>query len=281
MNKVAAKRKAGFDALVTSWEKKWPKSKALALDLKSSFSDLRFASGNRVFLPFNRLLDASLDPATLVTSSDGVDLIDVDGQRLMDISGSYGVNVAGVERYKKFVRGAMEQVLQSRRAHIFCLECLRLNRTHPSLRACHLLLQVGDLGLVLGPVHPLLAENITILKRISRKQEVRAPITVGLINRCAGVRRARTEVRKAYVLWFSCQTGIISHVWHRGCHGSDAALPVQHSQAPYCRVRRELPRLVGRGAAVGWQRALCLRCANAERHGPMGPQGYPGVHKCI
>jgi hypothetical protein len=30
---------------------------------------LRFASGNRVFLPFNRLLDDALDPATVVRHS--------------------------------------------------------------------------------------------------------------------------------------------------------------------------------------------------------------------
>jgi glutamate-1-semialdehyde aminotransferase len=76
-----------------------------------------------------------------VSRSEGIDLIDIDNQRLMDISGSYGVNVCGTERYKKFLKGAIESV--------------------------------GDLGLVLGPVHPLLAENIKLLKTISRKQEVR------------------------------------------------------------------------------------------------------------
>uniref|UniRef100_A0A7S2S1D5 Glutamate-1-semialdehyde 2,1-aminomutase n=1 Tax=Rhizochromulina marina TaxID=1034831 RepID=A0A7S2S1D5_9STRA len=137
---IAAKRKASFQSLQASWEKKWPKSRAEAQFLKKHFSDLRFASGNRVFLPFNRLLDETFDPATIVVKSDRTDLVDIDGQRMIDISGSYGVNVIGTERYKQMMKDGMDAV--------------------------------GDLGLVLGPIHPVVRENIEMLTEISGKEEV-------------------------------------------------------------------------------------------------------------
>lgn len=74
------------------------------------------------------------------SQSDRTDLIDIDNQRMIDISGSYGVNVIGTTRYKQMVRAGLEQV--------------------------------EDLGLVLGPISPLVRENIEMLTQISGKEEV-------------------------------------------------------------------------------------------------------------
>lgn len=71
--------------------------------LRKSFSDLRFAAGNRVFLPFRKIASEWCDPFTITTHTDRMNLIDLDGHSQLDISGSYGVNVVGYERYKEFI----------------------------------------------------------------------------------------------------------------------------------------------------------------------------------
>ena len=69
-----------------------------------------------------------------------IDLIDVDGNRLTDVSGSYGVNVCGYDEYKRFISEGWELT--------------------------------KDVGCVLGPLHPLVADNIDMLRKLSNKQEV-------------------------------------------------------------------------------------------------------------
>eukprot|EP00667_Euglena_gracilis_P000616 EG_transcript_615 len=137
---VAALREKSFNALSQSWTQKFGKSYAFADKLAKGFSDLRFANSNRVFPPFNELLSAAFKPTAVIERAERMYLEDVDGNRLLDISGSYGVNVCGYEQYKAFLREA--QTL------------------------------VGDVGCVLGPIHPLVLDNIDRLKRVSGKEEV-------------------------------------------------------------------------------------------------------------
>jgi hypothetical protein len=54
---IALTRERAFDEMQAHWERKWPKTLAASKELRKSFSDLRFAAGNRVFLPFRRILD--------------------------------------------------------------------------------------------------------------------------------------------------------------------------------------------------------------------------------
>ena len=180
---IAAKRKESFNALKDSWDAKWPESKEQALFLKEHFSDLRFASGSRVFLPFNRLLDDNFDPATIVVRSDKTDLIDIDGQRMVDISGSYGVNVIGTDRYKKMMEAGLEQV--------------------------------KDLGLVLGPIHPLVKDNIEMLTEISGKDEVSFHMS-GTEAVMAAVRLCRYNTGRKLIVVF----GGSYHGWWDGVQTS-------------------------------------------------------------
>jgi glutamate-1-semialdehyde 2,1-aminomutase len=100
---IALLREKSFDAMQVHWNAKWPKSLATSAELRKSFSDLRFAAGNRVFLPFKRILDDWCDPFTVCTETERMNLIDVDGHSQLDISGSYGVNVCGYDRYKQWI----------------------------------------------------------------------------------------------------------------------------------------------------------------------------------
>ncbi|MGH7859629.1 MAG: aminotransferase class III-fold pyridoxal phosphate-dependent enzyme [Candidatus Binatia bacterium] len=80
------------------------------------------------------------DLATVVTESRGPRLRDLDDNWTLDVGGSYGVNLAGYERYKRWIEAASERV--------------------------------RDLGPVLGPLHPVVTENIAILKSISKLDEL-------------------------------------------------------------------------------------------------------------
>lgn len=105
--KVVARRQAAFSALAASWKAKWPKAAEVAPFVRRHFSDLRFASANRVYMPFNRVLSEAFEPATVAARADGPAIVDIDGQRLLDASGSYGVNVCGYGRYQAFLKEGM------------------------------------------------------------------------------------------------------------------------------------------------------------------------------
>ena len=113
----------------------------------------------------------------------------------LDVGGSYGVNVVGFERYKDWMRKGLERV--------------------------------KDVGPVLGPLHPLVAENIVLLKSISGLDEV-------------SFHMSGTEA-----------VG----------HGRGAAGALQYSPQAHRGVFGCLPRLVGRRAGgLGSERAIsdCL-----------------------
>mmetsp|Transcript_8975 Transcript_8975/g.13422 ORF Transcript_8975/g.13422 Transcript_8975/m.13422 type:complete len:1248 (-) Transcript_8975:173-3916(-) len=136
---IAKKREKAYDKLFKRWQQRYPKSLDKAQDFRKGFSDLRFAASNRVFLPFRDHLKDWCDPTTVVTETKRMMLKDVDGNSLIDIAGSYGVNVCGYDLYKRFLREGMEKV--------------------------------GKLGCVLGPLHPLLKDNIDMLRKVANKPD--------------------------------------------------------------------------------------------------------------
>jgi hypothetical protein len=128
-------RRNAFNKFKAHWANKWSKSAEFSHFLSKHFSDLRFASTNRVFFPFSKFLTDAFDPTTIVDKTDRMDLIDLDGQRMTDVSGSYGVNVCGYNAYKKFIGDGWDKV--------------------------------KDLGCVLGSLHPITKENCEILAEVS------------------------------------------------------------------------------------------------------------------
>ena len=107
---------------------------------------------------------------SVVTESKGPRLRDLDGNWNLDVSGSYGLNVAGFDRYKEWMEKGLEKV--------------------------------KDLGPVLGPLHPVVAENIALLKSISKLDEVSFHMS-GTEAVMAAVRLARFNTRRKLIVCFS------------------------------------------------------------------------------
>ena len=166
---VEIRRKA-LDQLASSLQARYGRSIAWAKSIREAFSDLRFTDANRVPFPFVRVMREKFDLCSVVVASQGPKLQNLDGDWTIDVSGSYGVNVAGFDRYKEWIHKGWERV--------------------------------KDLGPVLGPIHPIVADNIEILKRISNTDEVSFHMS-GTEAVMAAVRMARFNTRRKLIVCFS------------------------------------------------------------------------------
>jgi glutamate-1-semialdehyde 2,1-aminomutase len=166
---VGMRRKA-LDRLASFIQAQNPRSIAWANSVGESFSDLRFTDANRVPFPFARVMREKFNLCSVVTASQGPKLQNLDGHWTIDVSGSYGVNVAGFDRYKEWIQRGWERV--------------------------------KELGPVLGPVHPVVADNIAMLKNLSGMDEVSFHMS-GTEAVMAAVRMARFNTRKKLIVCFS------------------------------------------------------------------------------
>ena len=163
-------RKDAIDRLANLFQTQCAKSIAWGNNIRGSFSDLRFTDANRVPFPFMRVMREKFSLCSVVTESQGPKLRDLDGNWSLDVSGSYGLNVAGFDRYKEWMEKGLAKV--------------------------------KDLGPVLGPLHPVVAENIALLKSISRLDEVSFHMS-GTEAVMAAVRLARFNTRRKLIVCFS------------------------------------------------------------------------------
>jgi glutamate-1-semialdehyde 2,1-aminomutase len=137
---TAAARQAGFTRLAGVFAERFRKTAGLTAEMAGSVSDLQFTSRYRVPFQFSGYVRRQLQPGSFVESSSGVTVTDVDGNRLYDLTGSYGVNVFGYDFYK---------------------ECIERGSA-----------RVRDLGPVLGAYHPVTVYNVRRLLQISGLDEV-------------------------------------------------------------------------------------------------------------
>ncbi len=137
---VAARRRAGFMRLANLYQARFAKTAALTTEAAGSISDLQFTAAYRVPFQFSRFVRRHLPAGGFLQSSSGVTVEDLDGNRFYDLTGSYGVNVLGYDFYKGAIARAVERV--------------------------------QALGPVLGAYHPIVADNVQRLKRISGLDEV-------------------------------------------------------------------------------------------------------------
>ena len=167
---TVASRRRGLDRLAGTLRDQYSASRAWGAAIREGFSDLRFTDANRVPFPFARVMRERFDLCSVVTASDGPYLQTLDGHATLDVGGSYGVNVAGYGRYKEWMARGLERV--------------------------------RDLGPVLGPLHPVTAENIARLRRISGLDEVSFHMS-GTEAVMAAVRLARFNTGRKLIVCFS------------------------------------------------------------------------------
>jgi glutamate-1-semialdehyde 2,1-aminomutase len=167
---VQERRRRALDALSRRCAAAFAGSAPAGAALRDSFSDLRFTDLSRVPFPFARVMREKFSLISFVDASRGPWLRHVDGPWTLDVSGAYGLNVAGFDRMKGWMAegGA----------------------------------RVADLGPVLGPLHPVVADNVATLKSISGLDEVSFHMS-GTEAVMAAVRLARFNTRRRLVVCFS------------------------------------------------------------------------------
>jgi glutamate-1-semialdehyde 2,1-aminomutase len=137
---VVAQRRTALNDLTTQLQQRFAKSLQSSVDIADSLSDLQFVSAYRVPFQFRPLAAKGLKIGSLVQSSNGVTVTDLDGNSFFDLTGSYGVNLLGYDFYKQCIDQGADTV-----------------RT---------------LGPVLGAYHPVVLDNVARLKKISGMDEV-------------------------------------------------------------------------------------------------------------
>ena len=137
---VAEARRQAFEGLEARLRERKSATLALSAEAREGISDLQFVDRYRVPFPFARLVQERLGSGSFLRASEGVQVIDLDGNRSYDLTGSYGVNVFGHDFYK---------------------DCL--DRAQATARG---------LGPVLGSYHPVVADNVRRLRALSGQDEV-------------------------------------------------------------------------------------------------------------
>ena len=166
---IAARRREGFARLSALYAARFRETAHHTAEVVDTISDLQFTQAYRVPFQYSRLVRQRLRAGAFVRSSEGAMLVDLDGNRFYDLGGSYGVNLLGYDCYK----GTMERGLA----------------------------RVRELGAVLGPYHPVVADNVKRLARISGLDEVSFHMS-GTEAVMQAVRLARYHTRRSHLVRF-------------------------------------------------------------------------------
>jgi glutamate-1-semialdehyde 2,1-aminomutase len=166
---IAQARRGAFTRLADLYARRFPRTAAASAEIERGVSDVQFTSRYRVPFQFSAYARKHLKAGNFLQSSSGATVTDLDGNRLYDLTGSYGVNVFGYDFYKG------------------CIE-----------RGARL---VSDLGPVLGGYHPVLTYNVKRLREISGLEEVSFHMS-GTEAVMQAVRLARYHTRRTHLVRF-------------------------------------------------------------------------------
>ena len=166
---IVMQRRAGFMRLAELYRTRFAKTAQLTAEVQDGISDLQFTGAYRVPYQFSRFVREHLKAGSFVRASSGVQLTDLDGNQLYDLTGSYGVNVFGNDFYK---------------------DCLARGGE-----------RARELGPVLGAYHPVVAYNVRRLKEISGFDEVSFHMS-GTEAVMQAVRLARYHTRRSHLVRF-------------------------------------------------------------------------------
>lgn len=166
---IAARRRDAFMRLASLFAQRFPQSAAATANIANGVSDLQFTSRYRVPFQFSSFVRKHFKLGSVLESSAGALVTDLDGNQLYDVTGSYGVNVFGYDFYKECMARGAERV--------------------------------EDLGPVLGSLHPVVGYNVERLKEISGLDEVSFHMS-GTEAVMQAVRLARYHTRRKNLVRF-------------------------------------------------------------------------------
>ena len=167
---VEAQRRDAFARLTALYDERYPRSAAMTAQARVGVSDLQFTGIYRVPFQYSPYLREHLKTGSFLRAASGVTVEDLDGNVFYDLTGSYGVNVFGVDFYKACIEEGAAQV--------------------------------RSLGPVLGAYHPCVLDNVERLKAISGLDEVSFHMS-GTEAVMQAVRLARYHTRRTHIVRFS------------------------------------------------------------------------------
>lgn len=167
---VVTARRSAFAAMASRFRAKYTKTAAASAELQDGLADLQFTSRYRVPFQFSRVVRENLAGGSMMASSKGVKVTDLDGNEFYDLAGSYGVNLLGVDFYRASIEHAVE---------------------------C-----ASDLGPTLGWLHPIVMENVRRLQEVSGHEQVSFHMS-GTEAVMQAVRLARYHTGKDKLVRFS------------------------------------------------------------------------------
>lgn len=166
---IVNQRKSALVQLGDDLVKQSPLTIERTVETKPMISDLQFTSNYRVPYQFTKVLQKYIQIGSFWKESEGVWLTDLDGNRFIDVTGSYGVNLFGLDFYKSCIQEGSELV--------------------------------GDLGPTLGSYHPCVLDNVKRLCALSGKDEVSFHMS-GTEAVMQAVRLARYHTAKQKIVRF-------------------------------------------------------------------------------
>ena len=167
---IQTQRRQGLDRLAEDFKRLFPKSTALSHEARQHLPDMQLTARYRVPFQYTDYLRTRLSVGAFLQSSSGVRVTDLDDNEMIDLTGSYGVNVLGYDFYKECIREAEQAA--------------------------------AALGPVLGAYHPCVADNAARICRISGMEQVSFHMS-GTEAVMQAVRLARFHTRRTHVVRFS------------------------------------------------------------------------------
>jgi glutamate-1-semialdehyde 2,1-aminomutase len=166
---IAGRRRDGFTRLAALYRTRFAITAERTVEAADSISDLQFIDAYRVPFQYSRFVRRHLRGGWFLRSSAGVTVTDLDGNKFYDLAGSYGVNLFGYDFYKKCLESGAQRVY--------------------------------ELGPVLGAYHPLIADNVRRLRKISGLDEVSFHMS-GTEAIMQAVRLARYHTGRSHLVRF-------------------------------------------------------------------------------
>ena len=186
---IEAQRRSGFARLTDLYTRRFKRSAAMTEAARSGLSDLQFTGSYRVPFQYSPYARKHLPIGSFVRSASGVTVEDIDGNIFYDLTGSYGVNVFGVDFYRECIDEAVDRA--------------------------------RGLGPVLGAYHPCVLDNVDHLRRVSGLDEVSFHMS-GTEAVMQAVRLARYHTGRSHLVRF---TGAYHGWWEDVQPGPGNPLP--------------------------------------------------------